>query len=75
MHIHYSFIFLSLTYPLFSAFALNNWLSSTSGVGQHVSILVFGEYQGWDLSMARYFFINYVFFGVMLKNELEFQSH
>ncbi|XP_070664988.1 uncharacterized protein [Malus domestica] len=32
------------------AFALNKWLSSPSGVGQHVPILVFGEY--WDRGMS-----------------------
>ena len=50
MHNHYSFIFISLIYSLFSAFALNKWLSSPSGVGQHVPTLVFGEYQGRGVS-------------------------
>ena len=50
MHILYSFIFISHIYPLFSAFAFNKWLASPSGVGQHVPILVFWEYQGRGMS-------------------------
>ena len=53
LHINYSFIFISLIYPLFSAFVLNKWLSSPSGVGQHVPILVFGEYRGRGVSNRK----------------------
>ncbi|RXI02702.1 hypothetical protein DVH24_002780 [Malus domestica] len=35
-----------------NAFALKKWLSSPSGVGQHVPILVFWEY--WDRGMSPY---------------------
>ena len=35
---------------MFSAFALNKWLSSPSGVDQHVPILVFEEYRGRGVS-------------------------
>jgi len=31
----------------------NKWLSSPSGVDQHVPIQVFEEYQGWDVSKRR----------------------
>ncbi|KAM1838443.1 hypothetical protein ACFX14_020105 [Malus domestica] len=43
-----------LIYPLFSAFALNKWLSSPSDVDQHLLILVFGEYQDRVVSAGDY---------------------
>ena len=50
MHIHYSFIFISLIYSLFSTFASINGFRHPSGVGHHVPILVFREYRDRSVS-------------------------